>query len=405
MGNTSKVASIDSQTPNGLTSAHAIPWRWITQIFVGSRILYLIIIWSIPALTMGHTVYGGGKGFQQPWGRWLLQAVYNSDSGFYWTIAAHGYDHTPFNTHHLYNWAFFPLYPWLTKWLAIPWGPQAIIPVGIILSNAAFFLALVLLYRWLSRYTAPDNARFGVLLAAFNPMTPYFAAYRAASLFFLWVVASLEAMDRRAWATALLLGALASLTKTTGILLAIPYAFTLWTRPWPRPLWLRWAWFVSGSAFGVGYGIVGIIDARVAGTPLAFMKIQAAWGRNLFVPFGETAHWILHPLNALTASGGWSLPIFAIILSALTGLLALWMLRHRSWWPAAWYMGLTVILANSYNMFEGIPRFFAELPPWYLGWTVWQNYAHKRDLVLIVTLSSMVLYCALWVLGVHAVQN
>ncbi len=76
MDNTSKLAGVDPQTPNGHTSAYAIPWRWITQIFVGSRILYLIIIWSIRALTMGHTVYGGDKGFQQPWGRWLLQAVY-----------------------------------------------------------------------------------------------------------------------------------------------------------------------------------------------------------------------------------------------------------------------------------------------------------------------------------------
>ena len=378
-----------SSMTQGLSAPSATPWGWLTGIFCGSRALYLVIIWIIPALTVGHDVYGGGKGFHQPWGQWLMQALSNSDSGFYWTIAAHGYDHARFNTHHLYNWAFFPLYPWLTKWLSIPWGPQAIIPAGIILSNGAFFMALVLLYRWLSRYTTPNNARFGVLLAAFNPMTPYFAAYRAASLFFLFVVASLEAMDRQAWVGALLLGALASLTKTTGILLAIPYAFTLWTRPWPRPLWRRWAWFFSGIAFGVGYGVVGTIDARVAGAPLAFMKIQAAWGRDLFFPFGATGHWILHPVNALTASGGWSFPLWAIILSAVTGLLALWMLRRRAWWPAAWYMGLTVILSNSYNMFEGIPRFFAKLPPWYLGWTLWQDYAQKRNLVLMVTVAAI----------------
>ena len=382
-----------------------IPWGWISGIFAGSRALYLVIVWSIPALTVGHDVYGGGKGFQQPWMHWLLQALYNADSGFYWTIAAHGYDHARFNTHTLYNWAFFPLYPWLTKWCAAPWGPSAIIPVGIILSNGAFFAALILLYRWLSRYTSSENARFGVLLAAFNPMTPYFAAYRAASLFFLLVVAALDAMDRRAWSWALIFGALTSLTKTTGILLAIPYALALWTRPWDRPWWQRWAWFFGGGTLGFGYGVVGIIDNRVTGTPLAFMKIQAAWGRQSEFPFLATLHWLHHPANALTASGGWSLPLFAIILSALTGLLALWMLRKRAWWPAAWYMGVTVILSNSYNMFEGIPRFFAELPPWYLGWTLWQHHANKRDLVLMVTMASMVLYCALWVLGVHAIQN
>ncbi|POB11849.1 hypothetical protein [Sulfobacillus sp. hq2] len=150
---------------------------------------------------------------------------------------------------------------------------------------------------------------------------------------------------------------------------------------------------------------MGLIDAHVAGTPVAFLKIQAAWGRESAFPFYETLHWMRHPVNALTASGGWSLPIWAIFLSVITGLLALWMLRERIWWPAAWYMGLTVILANSYNMFEGIPRFIAELPPWYLGLTLWQHQAHKRELVLMVTIASMVLYCVLWVLGVHAVQN
>lgn len=50
-------------------------------------------------------------------------------------------------------------------------------------------------------------------------------------------------------------------------------------------------------------------------------------------------------------------------------------------------------------------RFFAVLPSWYLGWTLWQESAHKRDLVLLITVAAMVLYFSLWVLGVHAVQN
>lgn len=93
-------------------SVHAperpIPWRRIGGIFAGSRVLYLLIVWSIPALTMGQGVYGGGRGFANPWGRWLLQALYNSDSGFYQSIATKGYDHAAFSTAHLYNWAFFP---------------------------------------------------------------------------------------------------------------------------------------------------------------------------------------------------------------------------------------------------------------------------------------------------------
>jgi hypothetical protein len=269
----------------------------------------------------------------------------------------------------------------------------------------AFFFSLAVLYRWLTRYTSEENALFGVILAAFNPMTPYFVAYRAAALFFLLCVATLDAIDRRAWVWALVWGALASLTKTTGILLAIPYVLAMWIRPDNGPSWKRWAWFAAAIAFGFGYAVVVTIDRAASGTALAFMKIQAAWGRLSELPFRATLHWIHHPALALTASGGWSLPVFAIVLSTITGLLSLWMLRKREWWPAAWYMGMTVLLANGYNIFEGIPRFIAELPPWYLGWTLLQEKYGGRDVILIATVGLMVLYSALWVLGVHAVQS
>ncbi len=382
-----------------------MPWWRLAAIFVSSRAVYLLIIWGIPALTIGRGVGGGDRGFSQPWGQWLQSALFNADSGFYWTIARHGYDHAAFNTAHQYNWAFFPLYSWLTRWISSPWGPGAIIVTGEVLSSVAFFAALVLLYRWLLRYTSPENALFGVVLAAFNPMTPYFVAYRAAALFFFLCAATLDAIERKAWLWALVFGALASLTKTTGILLAVPYVLALWLRPSSAPLWKRWAWFAAAAAFGTGYAIVGSIDAKVSGNPLAFMKIQAAWGRVSEFPFRSTLHWLHHPALALTASGGWSLPLFAIFLSTITGLLALWMLRERKWWPAAWYMGLTVLLANGYNMFEGIPRFIAELPPWYLGWTLWQEKYGGKDAILIANVALMVLYSALWVLGVHAVQS
>ena len=45
-------------------------------------------------------------------------------------------------------------------------------------------------------------------------------------------------------------------------------------------------------------------------------ETKPAWGRDPAPPFYATAHCILHPMNALTASGGWSFPLLAIVLSA-----------------------------------------------------------------------------------------
>lgn len=150
---------------------------------------------------------------------------------------------------------------------------------------------------------------------------------------------------------------------------------------------------------------MGWIDQRLTGDPLAFLHIQAAWNRATAFPFLATLHWLHHPEPSLTVQGGWAFPALAILFSAIGGLLALWMLKNRAWWPAVWYMGVTILLANSSNSFEGIPRFVAELPPLYLGLALFGVQYRSPYSVLVATVSMMALYSTLWVLGVHAVQN
>jgi hypothetical protein len=85
----------------------------------GSRFLYVLYVLAIGALTRGPVLVGGGRSFAQPWSSFLHQALFNSDSGFYHSIAVGGYAHVPFNTHLQYNWAFFPLYAWITRWIGM----------------------------------------------------------------------------------------------------------------------------------------------------------------------------------------------------------------------------------------------------------------------------------------------
>ena len=283
-------------------------------------------------------------------------------------------------------------------------GAAAVIPVGYAVSRVSFLLALVVLWHWVRRYGSAEMARIAVLLAAFNPVTPYFLAYRAASLFFFLSTLSLWALSCRRWAMALLWGALASLTRPTGILLAIPYAFAVLMAD-GVPMARRMVRLLGGLAFATGFIVVGGIDRQVSGNAVAFLKFQAAWNRAAGFPFVAALRWLHHPGQALAVQGGWAFPLLAILFTAVGGLLALWMLKDRALWPWAWYLGLVIILANSSNSFEGIPRFIAELPPVYLGLAALAEWQRWQYGILMGVVGLFSLYAALWVLGVQAVQS
>ncbi|MCY0880681.1 MAG: hypothetical protein OWS74_01685 [Firmicutes bacterium] len=382
-------------------------WRHILAIFLFSRLFYVGILLATPALTIGIPAYGDVIRLAQPWGTWLHQALFNSDSLWYWSIATKGYAHVPFNTAQEYNWAFFPLYPWLTRWIGMLW-PGHLLAVGVMISNAAFFAALWMTYRWISRHASPLSALSVVLLEAFSPATPYFTAYRAAALFFFFSVASLAAMDRAAWALAVFWGILAGLTRPTGILLAVPYWLSLWTHPRMDPADARrWLWSIAGIFYAQGFAVLSLIDRVATGNPLAFLQIQSTWSRFLTWPFAADVRWLLSPLSTLTTSGGWAFPPLALLMSFSALLFAFFLTKQaRRWQPLAWYLAITTLLANSYSIFDGIPRFIAELPPWYIGPVIGTRpHSLWRALFFAGFVLLMAWDSTLWALSVHAVQS
>ena len=259
-----------------------------------------------------------------------------------------------------------------------------------------------MLGRWVSRHHGGEVARLAVLLAAFNPLTPYFVAYRAASLFIFLSAGALAAIDLGAWAWALPLGALASLTRPLGILLAVPYIVALSVRPGLAKA-TKLAWLAGALAFGIGPAVVSYLVGRSSGNPFAFILVQRAWGRRLEFPFLSTLHWFLRP--RLTTSGGWGFPSLSILLSLAGVGLAAWMVVHgRDLWPAALYLLVTVVVINASNSFMGIPRFIIEVPSVFLGTALLAKRYGAQNAFLIGDAGLMVLYCALWILGVHAVH-
>ena len=115
-----------------------------------------------------------GNVIAAPFARW--------DSVWYLAIAGGGYAHQPART------AFFPLYPVVLHGLGVVVGSDLI--AGVIISLAAFAVALLLLHRLVTFELDDRVAATTVVLLAFWPMSFFFSAVYSESLFLALSIAS-----------------------------------------------------------------------------------------------------------------------------------------------------------------------------------------------------------------------
>lgn len=204
------------------------------------------------------------------------------DSGWYFDIASRGYY---FNPDGQSSVAFFPLYPLLMRALAWPFGgtEKAIWVAGVVISCTAFVLALLAVHRLTRRmFGDREIARRAVLYLAVFPFSIFFTRVYAESIFLLTsVLAVSRACDRRWWRAGAW-GALATLARPNGILIAVPLAIlALGGRPPARAL---------AGRFGALLPIPAALAAYCAyvyglsGDPLAWLSTQVQWGYSLGHP-------------------------------------------------------------------------------------------------------------------------
>jgi len=169
-----------------------------------------------PGITRGFGAFGDLMA--APAARW--------DAAWYLVIAHYGY-RPELGAMTASRTAFFPLYPLGVRLLSdLALGP---VIAGVLLSLAALAAGLYGLHRLTSlevaRLRLPEAGavpRLVVLLMAFAPMALYFSAVYSESLYFALSVGVFLCARRGHWAGAAALGALASATRSTGVVLMVP---------------------------------------------------------------------------------------------------------------------------------------------------------------------------------------
>lgn len=247
------------------------------QAFVASRLLVLLAgIGGVLAVAKRTSPLEVAAYQHQlgPVGYVLAGSVDRFDSAFYLDIASHGYGSLASG-----RVAFFPLYPLLIRAVGLLTGSLVI--AGVLISAVAFLLALVLLHRLTELELGRRAATATVLIVCFAPLSLFFTAIYTESLFLMLSVGALLAARRERWALAGVLGALATLTRPTGFLLAL--ALVVMRLRSSRRFDRRLAWALVPAVTLVAYLVALVAD----GFPwLAPFHVETIWHRIAVGPVG-----------------------------------------------------------------------------------------------------------------------
>jgi len=260
-------------------------WRFILGGLIASRAA-LTLVGLIATLVLHepnrHLELLPDFGALEMWAQW--------DAEHYVDIAVDGYSYTP-GTYS--NVPFFPLFPWLIRLVAMPFGPlnqQAAALAGLVIANVALFIALLYLAALVARDMSLSVARRTVVYILVFPTTLFLSSVYAESLFLATATASLYHARQGEWYRAGLAGGLAALTRPYGFLLVVTLALEMFRQRAPTRAWPAVAIVPAGLAIYLGYLWVQF------GDPLLYFKANQVWGRGFHWPWETMLNYIRGPL-------------------------------------------------------------------------------------------------------------
>ena len=308
----------------------------------------------------------------------LLASLTGSDSVYLLGIAAEGYHAQP--VHLVFrDWAFFPLYPIVTRAFSIlTLGNIAV--AGVLVANLAFVAALGVLYRLAMIHLEHDRAVRSLAFVALAPGAVAFAMAYSDSLFLLLAAGAFLAAERRRWWLMALLYGLATLTRLQGVLLGIPLAILIaessggWRSmaAWRGP---RLLWLASGPA---AFGLFAAYLGAAFGDPLGMFTAQKAWSQIGQEPTGPITP-VLNPFD----------PIVLLLVGVLCLYLFLLLFRRVDRPPAA-YTALalvSVVTALATGRLQSIGRYI--VVAWPFSWTLANRRAAWFELVGLAAFGAL----------------
>jgi mannosyltransferase PIG-V len=340
------------------------------------------------------------RGFSMPFSNIKFVEVFAAwDSGWYWDIAMRGYY---FRDDAQSSIAFFPLYPILMRFAAAPFGGSASATwvAGIVVAFAANLAALIEIHRFAERiFGRREIARRTVLYIMVFPWSFFLGSVYTESVFLLTSVLALSRAYDGRWTQAGVWGALATLTRPNGVLIAVPLAvLACRERPSIRQVVRRGVALAPIPIALAGFCAYVFL---LTGSPFGWMSAQAHWGYSLGHPPWQQ----LQRVTATFIENGpyeyfFTTDIAAFeLLQAATALmfLALTPLIFRRLGAAmGTYVLVSLLIPLSSNTLEGLGRYSLVLFPAFFLVAAGVT-ARMHEVVVIVSLVFRTLLVCLFV--------
>lgn len=208
------------------------------------------------------------------WYRYLLRW----DAGWYLKIATEGYSYNGDNLVQQ-SVVFFPLYPLISRFVAIVFNVSEAASL-LIISNAAIFLAVPLIFKFVKEDYGEQVALFAVAGLCFFPSSLFFSTGYTESLALLLIVGFFLLLRKEHFLLAAGLAALALATRFTSVVLLLPLLSELWRKFHREPK--RFVNMVVPCVILLTAGMWFYIIYLwlVFKSPFAFIKNRRAWQNN-----------------------------------------------------------------------------------------------------------------------------
>lgn len=302
------------------------------------------------------------------------------------------------------NVAFFPLWPLSQRYVGLLLGgffPGSYYMGGILLSNICFYFALVLLYRLFVEDFDSGVAKRALLYLAFAPYALFFFAGYTESLFVLLCVGSFLLLRRGKpldWWLAGLLGFLATLTRSTGVVLAIPFLIMYAQHFWTPNERNRHSWRQKLNALApiilVPLGtLVYTLYLYYTKGSLSIIKMEeeSTWHRSFSFPW-DTTILVIRTLISAPMSGdvAVNLIFFSFVCVTLGVLVLGWRripLDYRLFSLALAALALS-FPARTHNPLYSQPRYLMVIFPIYVILAMWGKHSsfHRGFMLLSLAL-------------------
>ncbi len=244
---------------------------FIIAMWLLSRLVVIVAIQLVaPILPLSPVAHSGTLplGFTPgfvPKSSWILFSHW--DGAWYRQIATVGYDYINDSKYHTI--AFFPLFPIIARGVMLSGLPFEV--AATLVNNLALLGAMWVIYHWTQDRYDITTARWSTAVVAWCPLSLYGTVIYTEGLFLLLTAAALRAFDNSQYARASLWGAMATATRSTGLMLVPSFLIVAWQENRPKSAYL------AAFATTIGLLLFSLYCALHFGDFLAFVHVQQAW--------------------------------------------------------------------------------------------------------------------------------